>query len=85
MLNQLMCAESQLTSEQLFRLHDLYKKLNDAKDGDVFEIEDQDYTILSGKVEPFVRGFRGAVMKFSMMINFLKLIKNLPTSKPEAE
>lgn len=78
-----LVANASLDEDQLIRASYLFSKIKDANEGDVIEIEDQDYPVILTKLKAFTKTLTGQAVACEAMSEFVKYIKDLPTKKLE--
>jgi len=71
-----------LSSEEMFRLAEVYQKAKKCAEGDVLEIEDQDYSVIMKKYETYVGTTKGFSITLAPFVDFLKYVKSLPKEDP---
>ena len=83
---ELICADTQISTEHFLRLNSLFAKFNKLEEGNVLEIEDQDYNIIRNqKLEAYIKSARGITIAIPHFAEFVKEIQNMPTDNPSKE
>lgn len=77
-----------LSTADFNRLSKVYNKFADLKDGDVLEVEDQDFEVVKKKLNVYVSKVSegaGFMIKEKVFQEFVEDVEGMPNKKPEAK
>ena len=78
LFRDLLCVDSKLNAEQFLRIGTLYSRFKDLGDGDILEIEDQDFSTLQIKLDGLTQSAQGFLRSGNGRENSGKVRRNNP-------
>lgn len=81
----MMGAPYQNTTAEFLRLAKLYQKFSDVQEGEILEIEDQDFDLIKKKLNAYVEFISKQapmVVKSKMFTSFVEDVENMKSEKP---